>query len=269
MKHTLIITLFIIVQLSNHSLHAQSNFHKFEIIKGKVLDDSTGLYIPFVNIFNESKRNWDYTTEDGSFNIWTDIGDTLVYSAVGYLSLVIFVTDSLEHKDLIVKLEPRTYEIGEVTIKSFKTYSGFKQDFLDLELPQAQLDSVAKELSKASKAVVLQADSERKVKEVFAREKGTLFVISVGSLASSIMNKITEKQNTNPKKAYKNEQQQQIIASKFNSDIVHNVTKLNNNELIDFIIFCDFSSEFLVLASQYEIMKAISDKFKEYKRIHQ
>ena len=118
------------------------------------MDDSTGLYIPFVNIFNESERTWDYTTEDGSFNIWTDIGDTLVYSAVGYLSLVIFVTDSLEHKDLIIKLEPRTYEIGEVTIKSFKTYSGFKQDLLDLKLPQTQLDSVAKELTKASKTIV-------------------------------------------------------------------------------------------------------------------
>lgn len=264
MKHAIKITLIIVFQLLNLTLHAQSDFRKFEIIKGEVLDDSTGLYIPFTNIFNESKKTWDYTNEEGSFNIWADVGDTLMFSAVGYLSQVIFITDSLVKENLVIKLEPRAYEIGEVTIKSLKPYSKFKQDVLNLELPRTALDSITDDLTQQSKEVAIKGDYEREVKEVFAREDGTLFVIGLSNLSS-----IKEtKQKKALKKAVNESEEKKIIDKKYNREIVKNLTKLTDNELTDFMIFCNFSNEFLLETNDYDIGKTILEKFNEYKKVH-
>lgn len=248
-----------------YSSFAQTYSYKYEVLKGRFVDNISDQVIPSVNIFNESKRTWDYANAEGYFNIWVDIGDTLMFTAVGYLSTVLYVTDSLVKNDAVIKLESRSYEIGEVVIKSLKPYSQFKQDVINLELAQTELDSVTEYLTYQSKEAAIESDYEREVEEIFAREKGTLFVINAGTLGSLIKNKRKEKQKTNPKKAYKNKEQQQIIASKFNGDIVHNITKISDNDLIKFMTFCNFSAEYLVTASPYDIAKAISDKFKEYK----
>ncbi|NOQ24700.1 MAG: hypothetical protein GQ564_04990 [Bacteroidales bacterium] len=264
MKHTLKITLFIVFQLLNFTLQAQSDFNKFEIIKGEVLDDSTGFYIPFANIFNESKKTWDSTNEKGSFSIWADIGDTLMLSAVGYLSYVTFITDSLIKENLVIKLEPRAYEIGEVTIKSIKPYSKFKQDVLNLDLPQTELDSITNELTLQSKEAALKADYEREVKEVFAREDGTLFVLGLSKLSS----RKEHKQQKALKKAVNESEEKKIIDKKYNREIVKIFTKLTDKELTDFMIFCNFSNEFLLETNDYDIAKAILEKCIEYKKIH-
>lgn len=248
----------------NYSLHAQSNFYDFDIINGKVLDDSTGLYIPNVNIFNESKRTWDYSNEEGNFSIWADIGDTLMFSTVGYLSHVIIITDSLITKKLIIKLEPRAYEIGEVTIKSLKPYSKFKEDVLNLELPRTALDSITDELTQQSKEVTIKGDYEREVKEVFDREDGTLFVLSLSKLSS----RKETKQKKALNKAVNMSEEKKIIDKKYNREIVKIFTKLTDSELTDFMIYCNFSNEFLLKTNDYDIGKAILEKFNEYKKIH-
>lgn len=264
MKHSTKITLFILFQLLNFTLQAQSDLRKFEIIKGEVLDDSTGLYIPFANIFNESKKTWDYTNEEGNFSIWADVGDTIMYSAVGYLSQVIFITDSLIKENLVINLEPRAYEIGEVTIKSIKPYSKFKQDVLNLDLPRTELDSISDELTQQSKEAAIIADYDREVKEVFAREDGTLFVIGLSNLSS----RKEHKQQKALKKAVNESEEKKIIDKKYNREIVKRLTKLTDSELTDFMIFCNFSNEFLLETNDYGIGKAILEKFIEYKKIH-
>lgn len=262
MKRTLLIFFLILIQASYFNIHAQINYFDFEVIKGKVLDDSTGISIPSVNIFNESKRKWDFATEDGRFTIWVDYGDTLLFSAMGYLSEVIYLSDSLLNDSLIIKLEPRTYEIGEAIIRTPKKYSQFKQDVINLNLPRTELDSITEELAISSKRVVMQAEYDREVKEVFDREKGTLFV-----LGTTIRNK-KDKDKKKLKKIYTKEEEQKIIGAKYNREIVKKYTKLNDDKLTEFMIFCNFSSEFLLNANDYEIADSIMKKYKEYQQIN-
>lgn len=260
LKHTLLILILIHI-LNCSSIYAQSNNFNFEIIKGKILDDSTGLYIPSVNIYNESTRNWDYSTNEGTFTIWVDMGDTLVFSAVGYLSEVIIITNSLLKDSLNLKLEPRTYEIGEVTVKSVKKYSQFKQDVINLKLPRTELDSISEELANTATHVSLEADHEREVKEVFDREKGTLFM-----LEKPIKTK-NEKQLIKLNKTVKYEERQKVIDLKYNREIVKKYTKLSDEGLTKFMIFCNFNSEFLLNANDYEIADSIIKKHIEYQQI--
>lgn len=260
MKYALLTFLLLLVQTSYFVVCAQSDLFDFIIIKGKVIDKSIGNCIPSANIFNESDRHWEHANESGEFKLWVDIGDTLVFSSIGYLSELIIVSMNQIKDSMIINLEARSYEIGEAIIKVPKKYSQFEQDFINLDLPQTELDRVSEKLNETANQVALKADYDREVKEVFDREKGTLFV-----LGKPIKTK-KEKQHKKLNKAVKSDDQQKKIDLKFNREIVKKYTQLSEDDLTDFMIFCNFSKEFLLNSNEYEIGKAIIEKFKEYKK---
>lgn len=257
-KNILILILTTLVfEFSSPMAHAQS-FLDGSILKGRCIDDSTGAGIAWVNIFNESQRISGNAKDEGEFLIEAKTGDTLVFSAVGYLSSVIIVQEFFYSKKNIIKLEPRTYQIREATIKSIRKYAQFKQDFVDLELKQTALDSVSEDINIKAKEVARKAEYDRMVEEVFAREKGTLFVLS-----SSIKSKKT-KQRKALKKIKLTKKDQEIINEKFNKEIVHQYTHLDGEKLNNFMIFCDFDSNFLLQASEYDIAVKIMKKLEAY-----
>jgi len=243
-------------------LHAQSIFHHIDVISGSVIDSSNGNEIPFAHVFNESERTWVHAKENGRFSIWAGLSDTLVVSAVGFEHKVIVLDDSLLQKEFIrIKLKPQVYEIGEATIKSLKTYSGFKQDVLDLDLPTTELDSVNEELSATSKEVTIQADYEREVDDIFDRTKGTLFV-----LEAPFRSKI-EKDRRKLQKVQSKTEEQNIIHRKYNRELLKQYTGLNEDKLDSFISFCNFSSEFILNSNEYEIAKAILQELNKFKNL--
>lgn len=256
----LIYTIFIL-SISIESIYSQSEFKNTNVIKGVIIDNSNGIKIPFANIFNESERTWVHAQENGTFSIWADKRDTLVVSAIGYYSELILLAHTLLQDSIMVKLESRTYEIGEAIIRVPKKYSLFKQDVLNLDLPKTKLDSVSEALTITSKQVVKQAEYDRMVDEVFAREKGTLFV-----LGASIKSK-NEKDKKKLQKRKSKEIEQNLINLKYNRDIIKKHTDLEENQILLFMQFCNFSNEFLLELSEYEIAEAISLKLKEYKKL--
>ena len=237
--------------------HAQ-DFFEGSLLKGKCIDDSTKTIIPWVNIFNESQRISGNAKDNGEFLIQASTGDTLVFSAVGYLSSVIIVKESFYNQKLIIELEPRTYQIREATIKSVKNYTQFKQDFVQLELKQTALDSVSADLNVKAKKVARKAEYDRMVEEVFAREKGTLFV-----LGTSIKSK-KSKQVKALNRVKRNEHEQKLIETKYNKEIVQEYTKLKGDQLKNFMLFCNLSSDFLMEASDYEIALKIKEKLEKF-----
>lgn len=56
----------------------------------------------------------------------------------------------------------------------------------------------------------------------------------------------------------------EIDAVKYNREIIFNITQFPEKELTDFIGFCDFSMDYLLDATGYEIQLEIKEKFKDY-----
>lgn len=241
--------------LSLNVSYAQS-LQNSNTIKCHVKDSKNGETIPFANVFNESERTWVYAKENGNLNIWASSGDTLAVSAIGYYDKVMILSDSILKTELIlINLEPRVYEIGEAIVKGVKSYSQFKQDVVNLQLPKTELDSVSENLAIASKKVVQKADYDKMVEDVFARPEGTLFMIG-----SSFKTK-----GEKDKKKLKSREIENIANQKFNLETVKKYTTLNDQELIDFILFCNFTDDFILESSEYEIAKAIDQKLQEFK----
>lgn len=173
------IRLFVLISIHSHIniCLGQAFINKLEIIDGKVLDDSTKQVIPYVNIFNESKRQGYYADVDGTFTIEAEIGDTLILSAIGYLSQVYF--------NRFINLEKSNFNTWTKNVRNRRSknkidasYSKLKQDVKNLNLPRTQLDSLTDKLSSESDQVVKKAVQDKMVEDVFNREKGTLFVLS-------------------------------------------------------------------------------------------
>jgi hypothetical protein len=119
------------------------------VLTGRVVDASTQEKITFAHIENYSRHITTFTDTSGLFTLAAGEGDTLVFSAIGYFYKKFIVTDSVlkSHSVNIFELGERIYELSEANIYIPGTYKEFKQDYLNLKLPETQTDILRKDLT--------------------------------------------------------------------------------------------------------------------------
>lgn len=248
--------------ISGYILFAQVGISKQENFKGIVVDDSTGKGISYVHLFNESKRCGAVAGNEGEFTIPANQGDTIAFIALGYLGKALVLSDSSLYKENIIRLPVRIYEINPAYITAFRSYKDFKRKFIELELPE--INTLRKNLEIISKKIAMEAYNRKEQKDILERsEKG-----QIGAMAFTFL--YPEHKQLLQKKALGEwEKEQIIIDSKYNREIVRQVTKLSDDKLTDFILFCDFHREFLLNASELDIIFAIERKYKIYKKLNE
>ncbi len=240
--------LFLVILLS-----AGTNKGDQHMQEGIVVDSVTGRPISFTHIVNESTRTGYITDSAGKFQIHYKKGDTLVFVSLGYLGRVMIV-DSLPHQ---ISLIPRTYKIDEVSVETYRSYNQFRKDFLEIELEKdPEIEGLPK--GKPIDIPVLLDTNE------------------LSSPAFLILHPLSyfyyrfSKEEKSKRKAFYLERQageRLQIEKKFNRDIVTRITGFENEELTNFIGFCNFSHPFLLEATELEIVAKINERFKVYKSI--
>lgn len=101
----------------------------FPTIKGQVIDKSSHARIPRAYIWNESRRTGYFADTTGNFFIYGSVGDTIMFSSLGYEAVVIKPVS--QDANIEVRLAPRVYSIPEVLISKHKDYKKFKQEFME------------------------------------------------------------------------------------------------------------------------------------------
>ena len=240
-------------------LYSQQWFPATEYARGSVVDDSTGNKIAFVHIYNESRRTGYITNEEGHFKIPVEEGDTLVLSAIGYLYKIMIVNDSCLLRSSTIKLMPQVYEIDEVSIKAFRSYHDFKLQFLSLEIPETETTRLRENLAILSQRIAVETATEKRNEEILNRPSTEIFTVGVPIYSKEDL------QRMNYVEVLKKEARQRVIEKKYNRDIIYKVTQLSEDEITEFMGFCNFSEEFLYNTCPYDILLAIEMKFKEYK----
>lgn len=239
--------------------YGQLFFNKQNSIEGNIIDNSTKQKISFAHILNESKRNGAICNDDGGFRMAVDIGDTLIFSALGYLGKVLVVNDSMFQTALTINLIPRVYEIGQVNIMGFRSYEDFKQKFIALELPKTQTDMLRDQLYSLSLEAAKQAEYEKSVEKALSNDGATLASVPILSKE--------DKQRLHLKEILKQEDRQRVIDKKFNREIVAKLTELKDDELTEFLVFCNFSEQYLFEANQYDILETVLKKLELFKNM--
>ena len=230
--------------------------YKYKFI-AKVMDADTAVMLPNCHIINKTQNLGTTSDQYGGFTVTANVGDSIVFSFVGYERLTIAVHDTMYSNNCIVKLIPTAYELSEVRIGRFSTYEQFKREFLSMEAQEAIRLAP---LMNQNSIYVPRLPNQGGIN------------VPMGNLSHpvSLLYDLWSKEGKQKRyyqSVVKGTANHIIIGNKFNGHIVKKLTGLENDELVKFMSFCRFTNEYLLVASEVEIQNAIMRKYGEYMRM--
>ncbi len=226
-------------------------------LNGSIVDEETLEKLFLVHIYNESTRKTVVSDTGGNFTATVNRGDALVFSCIGYFYKVVHITDSmLSEGSATIKMASRKYEVPEARVIGLGTYEQFKQKVLSLKLPKTQTDVLRESLQKICREVAQEVEYNRKMDQL--TQGGNLLSVPILTPEEIEMLKL--------KVILEKEKIQKVIAEKYNRNIVGELTGLKHDELTEFMVFCNFSEEFLLESNQYDILIKVLEKLEEFKK---
>jgi hypothetical protein len=235
------------------SAQAQLRDFKFRFTARIVADDSISTALRDCHIINKTLNLGTVSDQFGNFTITANKKDSLEISILGYETLHIAVADSMFSNSRVIRLKPATYMLGIVDIGRFSSYEQFKRNFMNTKV--------------ASFSTSIDPVNRFEVAPRLLPGQGGInlvpFYVSPVTYLYNLLS--TEGQQMRYLQKIIDGTAEHIrIGEKFNGDIVHQLTGLENEELVEFMSGCHFTKKFLLYVSQEEINHAIMQKYKEY-----
>lgn len=142
--------LLIPVFISSLCLTAQVNERKVIQFTGIVMTSDSLIGIPFVNIFEKHSMRGTSTNLKGFFSFVAQEGDTILFSAVGFMddSYVIPFGLKDDKYSIIQLLTSDTVYLAETIIYPWPTPRDFRKAFLAYDVPDTYLDIARKNLER-------------------------------------------------------------------------------------------------------------------------
>ncbi len=151
---------FLLLIFSAGRIHAQ---FEGRLERGKLVQLTGRLYtellepLPFAHILVLNNYRGTITDRDGKFTFVTQVGDSIMFSSLGYKRKFIVIPDTLSepffNRDIILDVD--TFMIAEVKVYPWKSYEEFKKAFLNLELPDDDMDNARKNIALLKTQIIL------------------------------------------------------------------------------------------------------------------
>ncbi len=231
--------------------HAQLAVRGEYLFKGRLIDADSGISVNLSHIRNMQQNTLTVSNPDGAFTMPVKGGDTLMISRIGYVTIKYPVPATDPEKVNLIFFQAKTEELQEVVITKFPAESRFKDQLLALELPE---EGPGLRLPHPSTVVTPSLNGDVKL-------------FSASGMISGFANRFNDKERGRQFKRlieYK-EQREAYIATKFNKQIVQQITGLEDDEkLNEFMKFCVLEEDFLYKANEYQIHEAVLGCFKDF-----
>ncbi len=113
--------------------------------------------LPYAHILILNNYRGTITDQHGKFTLVTEANDSIMLSTVGYKRKIITVPDNLEEPffTLDIILQTDTFMIDEVVVYPWKSYEEFKEAFLNLKLPDDDMDNARKNIALLKTQIIL------------------------------------------------------------------------------------------------------------------
>jgi hypothetical protein len=226
------------------------------ILHGSLYDKLNFSPLENIKIINQTGKINTYTNNSGFFQINCIKQDTLFFVGIGYDTKTMVINDSILSKaqNLILLLDPEIYELKEVTINGLGTYKDFKRNFLTIK-PK---DELVIDLGLPE----IKPGIPRLLDDNYVKSAG----FAIFSPISFLYYNLNEKEKSK-RKIYKLMYEAPMtyeIEKKYNRDKVGLWTGLTDFELNEFIVFCDFDRNYLLQATELDIITKTQEKLKEF-----
>jgi hypothetical protein len=155
-----ILFIFILLIISKGIVNSQS---EETLEKGKLVQFTGRLYsellepLPFAHVLVLNNYRGTITDRDGKFSFVTQVGDSIMFSTLGYKRKILVIPDTLREPFLTIDivLDIDTFMIAEVEVYPWKSYEEFKKAFLNLELPDNDMDNARKNIALLKTQIIL------------------------------------------------------------------------------------------------------------------
>jgi len=250
-KPFILLTVFI-VSFNFNYLHSQvdskTDSSKVNTIYGKVLDDENSPVV-FAHVINKRRGIATTTDSTGYFRIIAVNKDSIKISAIGFHTKSIFINikNNNDNSFQTIKLEKKTYDIATVNIYELR-WQIFKSEFMEMKMEE---DKTAARISNWMANLL----PEGELKMIYQSTMSPGFAINWKTKSDKARKKVAEM-----------EKKYQIIAPKFNDKMVTQVTGLEGKDIYPFVQFCNFKEDFLMQATEYEIMEEIVVQWQNYQK---
>lgn len=211
-------------------------------VEGVILDGNMPLH--GAHIQNISEKKLTSSAPNGFFTIPSQVGDSLIISYIGYEDTVLITDLAMLTKKPAIQLIKNKIFLDEVVITPFPDYWDFKQLILDTEPP-------ADTVIKYNLPVVSLDHFYDPRSEPIAPSLSNGATVGIGFDLTGLTKKGKEKKKLIAK--LKEKDLWEKAHQKFNRDWVSSVTKLEGDELTDFIDYCNFSPEYIIETPHYEL----------------
>lgn len=149
----LVLLIFILCTLVTVSFAQRK---KLVQVTGRITDELLQP-LPFAHIFVLNDNRGTITDNGGKFSFVAEIHDTIMFSSLGYRKKTIVIADTLSDPFLTLNivLETDTIMIAEVEIYPWKSYEEFKEAFINLKLPQDDMERARKNIALLKTQIIL------------------------------------------------------------------------------------------------------------------
>jgi hypothetical protein len=226
-------------------------------VYGRLVDSLTLMGITSADIFNYNRNILVRTDSFGYFTIVTSPGDTLVLSAGNYAFLKIFVSENLLNTKTacIFLISLKSHDLSEARIYGWNNYPSFREDFIDLELAETEVEKLNNSFSDRLKI------------EGRAAYDSALLSGKIWAPGGVPILTRDEKERLKLEKRIQAESKKSEAYQKFNPELIRKITGLTEeDEIIRFMVFCNFSDEFLIDVKEIDLYMEIEKKYREYKK---
>ena len=205
---------------------------------GKVTDGGTGLPLSGIMIINKSAGTGIFGGPAGEFSTLISKDDHLIFSVIGYQTKTICFKDSLWRfqYEIIVELHELTIDLQEVEI-----------------FPERSLKEIQREID------ALGTNYPYQVKGIEAFESPITYFYDRFSRF--------EKQKRKAFELYNEDNMKIILKELFRKYIRADIIDLNNEDFDEFILFCRLPEDFIINASQYDLVMAIKVKYNQFLKL--
>lgn len=129
-------------------LYAQSPDDDLLQFSGVVITNDSLNPVPFASVIIANSGRGTVTDVYGYFSFVAQKGDSVVFSSVGYHKAHYVIPDTLEHNrySLMQVLVRDTILLQETTIYPWPTREQFRQAFLEMKIPESDVDRAQRNL---------------------------------------------------------------------------------------------------------------------------
>lgn len=226
------------------AVHAQTTVK----ISGTVIDRKTREAVPYVHIYTKQFTRGTSTDEQGHFEISIHRTDTLIFSSVGFDKYEFHLNQEeiRSYYEVVIEMDFKTYELEPVTVSAYQNLDQFKQSVLELNIATPQKK--------------FQADIPKDAyKQLPSNNMSLNGGASIRGPASALYDAFSKEGKQRRKLAtyHQRAAEEEIIASRYNLEVVKRITQLNDEGASRFMEWCKLEDGFILASTEYELTVAM------------